>query len=103
MSILTHCGRRQTGRQRQDQNGGRQMDPTLKDAGAKSLEGAKNRKRERGKDHEEHESQVLSSFAKSTKTNEHKKVKMRVPEEVPRDTRISTEDLVYNRRRRVRD
>ena len=35
-----------------------------------------------------------SSFAKSTKTNEQTKVKIRVPPEVPHDTRICIEDLV---------
>ena len=37
---------------------------------------------------------VLSSFAKSTKTNEQKKVRVVVPAEVPHDTRICVEDLV---------
>ena len=37
---------------------------------------------------------VLSSFAKSTKTNEQKKVRVVVPAEVPDDTRICIEDLV---------
>ena len=37
-SLLTHGGRRQIGRQRQDQDGGRQMDLALKDAGPKVLE-----------------------------------------------------------------
>ena len=61
MSILTHSGRRQTGRQRQDKDGGRQVDLARKSAGSKALEGEvsasarkkpKNRKREGGKDHE---------------------------------------------------
>ena len=38
---------------------------------------------------------VLCSFAKSTKTNEQKKVRFVVPPEVPHDARISIEDLVY--------
>ena len=36
-----------------------------------------------------------SSFAKPNKTNEQTDVKIVVPLEVPRDTRISIEDLVY--------
>ena len=35
-----------------------------------------------------------SSFAKSTKTNEQTKVKIRVPPDIPHDTRICIEDLV---------
>jgi len=37
---------------------------------------------------------VVSSFAKSTKTNEQTKVRVVVPAEVPHDTRICIEDLV---------
>ena len=37
---------------------------------------------------------VLSSFAKSTKTNEQKKVRVVVPAEVPHDMRKCIEDLV---------
>ena len=40
-SLLTHGGRRQTGRQRLDQDGGRQVDLALKDAGPKAQEGSK--------------------------------------------------------------
>ena len=39
-SLLTHGGRRQTGRQRLDQDGGRQVDLALKDAGLKAQEGS---------------------------------------------------------------
>ena len=55
-NLLTHGGR-----QPMDQDGGRQMDPALKDAGTKILKGAKNREREGGKDHEEQESEERCS------------------------------------------
>ena len=35
-SLLTHAGRRQIGRQRQVQDGGRRVDPALKDAGTRA-------------------------------------------------------------------
>ena len=58
---------------------------------------ARTREREGGKDHEKKghaskEEQVLSSFA-TTETNEQTKVKIRVPAEVPLDTRICVEDV----------
>ena len=58
--MLTHGGRRHIGRQRQVQDGERQVDLARNSAGAKTLAGAKNRdslnvptrEREGGKDHE---------------------------------------------------
>ena len=86
------------------QDGGRQENLARKSARARTLEGVvsastaekpKRRKTTRWQRPREEGArvQVLSSFAKPDKTNEQTEVRIVVPAEVPRDARISIEDL----------